>query len=325
MVAVNGQEWYRSNSHQQSGVMASWSFTSPSGHLLTCTYIHPAFDDRRQTSLGGAAACLGQLSFAGSDVGCSSFQTSNESPVSAGARDLDTPQMVDRGAKNAGAQRLERKTRHSKKLTSYEAISKSFHLSPHQSKCSITMSSGDFQDEEKKGFSIKGALKLAALTLFFGGATAFTRKILQTLPPDFLQRWSKLLADQPEDSIKLLDNPKPTIIYDRHGTVIATIVSGGIGTAKEGGDQDTLLQPIEIPTAMWQAIVAHEDRRFFDHEGVDYRGLSRAIVSLGQSGGGSTITQQVGSALRGLIKQTRIIHLHFKDFNKWCPFPHAFI
>ena len=155
------------------------------------------------------------------------------------------------------------------------------------------MSAAAHPEEGARRWSLGHVLRTAALALFFGGAAKFTRRILATLPPDFIARWRKLLADQPEDSAALLDNPQPTIIYDRHGTVIATIVSGGIGTTKEGGDADALLQPIEIPTAMWQAIVAHEDRRFFDHEGVDIRGLSRAIISLGQSGGGSTITQQV--------------------------------
>ena len=57
----------------------------------------------------------------------------------------------------------------------------------------------------------------------------------------------------------------------------------------------------EIPEVMVHAILAIEDRRFFEHSGVDLRGLARAVLRnaaderLGQ--GGSTITQQ-------LIKRT---------------------
>ena len=53
----------------------------------------------------------------------------------------------------------------------------------------------------------------------------------------------------------------------------------------------------EIPAVLVQAILAIEDRRFFDHSGVDVNGLARALLRnagderLGQ--GGSTITQQL--------------------------------
>jgi penicillin-binding protein 1B len=53
----------------------------------------------------------------------------------------------------------------------------------------------------------------------------------------------------------------------------------------------------EIPAVLVQAILAIEDRRFFDHSGVDVRGLARALLRnagderLAQ--GGSTITQQL--------------------------------
>ena len=53
----------------------------------------------------------------------------------------------------------------------------------------------------------------------------------------------------------------------------------------------------EIPPVLVHAILATEDRRFFDHSGVDVRGLARALLRnagderLGQ--GGSTITQQL--------------------------------
>jgi len=53
----------------------------------------------------------------------------------------------------------------------------------------------------------------------------------------------------------------------------------------------------EIPQPMVQAFLAAEDDRFFEHPGVDYRGLTRAAVELIRTGerrqGGSTITMQV--------------------------------
>ena len=54
----------------------------------------------------------------------------------------------------------------------------------------------------------------------------------------------------------------------------------------------------QISNAMKAAVVAVEDRRFFDHDGVDYAGLARALASNAVSGsplegqGASTITMQ---------------------------------
>jgi penicillin-binding protein 1B len=64
----------------------------------------------------------------------------------------------------------------------------------------------------------------------------------------------------------------------------------------KAGKRETLSYD-EIPPALMNAILAIEDRRFFDHPGVDFSGLVRALLRnagderLGQ--GGSTITQQL--------------------------------
>ena len=53
----------------------------------------------------------------------------------------------------------------------------------------------------------------------------------------------------------------------------------------------------DVPEAMKQAFLAAEDDRFFDHPGVDYQGLLRAVYAFASTGekrqGGSTITMQV--------------------------------
>ncbi len=63
------------------------------------------------------------------------------------------------------------------------------------------------------------------------------------------------------------------------------------------GQQQTVTFP-EIPPVMVQAILAIEDRRFFEHNGVDLHGISRAFLnwisnSFKVQQGGSTITQQL--------------------------------
>ena len=64
---------------------------------------------------------------------------------------------------------------------------------------------------------------------------------------------------------------------------------------------ETRRYPVEIarvPTRVKQAFIAIEDNRFYQHHGVDYKGVARAIWLLATTDdkrvpGGSTITQQV--------------------------------
>lgn len=165
----------------------------------------------------------------------------------------------------------------------------------------MTSASADGGSEESTGGIARISrisIRSLAVALFFGGTAAFVRALLGSLPPDFFDRWKRLINDQPLQEPKPVLDPQPgTVIYDCHGVIIATIVAGGYS-----GKRDPLkckkakqapLHPSEIPSTMWQAVVASEDRRFFEHHGIDPRGLARAILSLASSGGGSTITQQV--------------------------------
>ncbi len=65
----------------------------------------------------------------------------------------------------------------------------------------------------------------------------------------------------------------------------------------EFGEERRNLTPIaEIPPVMKNAVLAIEDARFYEHSGVDYKGLARAaLANLGRakSQGASTITMQV--------------------------------
>jgi len=58
----------------------------------------------------------------------------------------------------------------------------------------------------------------------------------------------------------------------------------------------------ELPPALVQALIATEDVRFYEHNGIDFQALMRAIVKRGvlqqkSAGGGSTITQQLAKQL----------------------------
>lgn len=58
----------------------------------------------------------------------------------------------------------------------------------------------------------------------------------------------------------------------------------------------------DISPYMFQALIATEDIRFYDHSGIDIRALGRAVIKRGilgneSAGGGSTITQQLAKQL----------------------------
>ena len=53
----------------------------------------------------------------------------------------------------------------------------------------------------------------------------------------------------------------------------------------------------ELPPHLVQALIATEDERFYNHGGIDFRSLARAVTALGRDGGGSTITQQLAKQM----------------------------
>ncbi|PKH50050.1 penicillin-binding protein [Tenacibaculum sp. Bg11-29] len=59
----------------------------------------------------------------------------------------------------------------------------------------------------------------------------------------------------------------------------------------------TPIQYKDLPKNLIKALVATEDERFYEHSGIDFRGLARAVSKLGTEGGASTITQQLAKNL----------------------------
>lgn len=86
------------------------------------------------------------------------------------------------------------------------------------------------------------------------------------------------------------DAPGITSFYGQDGTLLAEL-------SREHRE----VVPLDrVPPKLIDAFVATEDRRFFSHGGVDYRGTLRALVTNLRAGqvaqGGSTITQQVAKS-----------------------------
>jgi penicillin-binding protein 1A len=77
---------------------------------------------------------------------------------------------------------------------------------------------------------------------------------------------------------------------------LRVISSDGALIGEFGEERRNLLTINEIPAVMKNAVLAIEDARFFEHNGVDYRGMLRAALAnlrQAKSQGASTITMQV--------------------------------
>ena len=97
--------------------------------------------------------------------------------------------------------------------------------------------------------------------------------------------------------IEDLQNP-----INRFATQIYSADGKLIGTWNYNRENRVMVDYTKIAPSLVKALVATEDVRFYDHSGIDFYALGRAVVKrglLGQksAGGGSTITQQLAKQL----------------------------
>lgn len=100
--------------------------------------------------------------------------------------------------------------------------------------------------------------------------------------------YSSVSSGLPDPDIRAArGRDQSTVITDRDGKTLARLFA-------EQNRQDVALE--KMPAHVRQAVIATEDKRFYEHEGVDPLGIARAIavdVAKGEKAqGGSTITQQ---------------------------------
>lgn len=111
-----------------------------------------------------------------------------------------------------------------------------------------------------------------------------------------------LLLFQSEDdlpSVEMLDNPPE---------MLASIIYADDSKTELGRYWQvnrTTVDYKEISPFVTNALIATEDERYMTHSGVDFKGLTRAVVNLGSKGGASTITQQLAKLLFTLQKRER--------------------
>ena len=93
-----------------------------------------------------------------------------------------------------------------------------------------------------------------------------------------------------------------TIIYDKNGDQAGSLT----------GQKGTYVELDAISENLQNAVVATEDRSFYKNSGINYGRFFLAILTLGRSGGGSTITQQL--AKNAFLSQDQTVERKAKEF-----------
>ena len=125
---------------------------------------------------------------------------------------------------------------------------------------------------------IKNLLLLTAAVFLFGSIL-------------FLGMFAWIARDLPDpNSLSFREVAQSTKIYDRTGEHLLYEISGD--------EKRTLVTIDQIPQQVLDATLTAEDRKFYDHSGIDVKGIIRSILvnvtTLNPTGqGASTITQQL--------------------------------
>lgn len=105
--------------------------------------------------------------------------------------------------------------------------------------------------------------------------------------------------------LKSINIAESTKIYDRSGTLLYDIF---------GKQKRTVIKFDEMPQDMKDAVISTEDKNFYHHHGVDFRGIFRAAyntITGKRLEGGSTITQQF--VKNALLSPERTISRKIKE------------
>jgi len=107
---------------------------------------------------------------------------------------------------------------------------------------------------------------------------------------DVIDFYNRALTELPDhNKLKGLKLPGASVVLDRKGERFAEVF--------EENQRRVWVVLTDIPEQVQKAFLAAEDKRFYEHHGIDERGIIRAFISnlahSGRPAGGSTITQQL--------------------------------
>jgi penicillin-binding protein 1A len=118
-----------------------------------------------------------------------------------------------------------------------------------------------------------------------------------------------LFGEMPD--IKDLENPKSaqsSVVYAADGEILGTYFL----------ENRTNIKHEQIAQCVYDALIATEDIRFYDHSGIDPKGTARAVIRMGRDGGASTITQQLAKNLFSIYEKPKMkITRLMQKFKEW--------
>jgi len=112
-------------------------------------------------------------------------------------------------------------------------------------------------------------------------------------------------------SLKELENPSimlASVVYAEDGTMM--------GKYYKDKSNRSNVEYKDISKNAIDALLATEDKRFYEHSGIDGWGVARAIVKLGTDGGGSTITQQLAKYMLGQGSKNKFLRM-IEKLKEW--------
>ena len=115
-------------------------------------------------------------------------------------------------------------------------------------------------------------------------------------------------------SVKVLSVPQPNEVTTAQTTIL--YYDDGVTELGRLGEANRVSVPIdEVPLLTQRAVLAAEDRQFYEHDGFSIRGIARALYTnltgASGAGGGSTITQQY--AKNAYLTQERSFTRKYKE------------
>ncbi len=147
----------------------------------------------------------------------------------------------------------------------------------------------DKKSKEKKAVTRKMHPIMKVLLLIIAVCMGIIMIILTTLTVSAYKEDLSILAEP---------LPKSLTIMDKDGEIVSELSSSKF----------TYVSLSEMPEILISAIVGVEDKRYYDHSGIDIKGIGRSVWrNLGAGsivGGGSTITQQLAKNLFLTSEQT---------------------
>jgi penicillin-binding protein 1A len=115
-------------------------------------------------------------------------------------------------------------------------------------------------------------------------------------------------------SFEDLENPESLLASE-------VVSSDGVVLGKYFKENRTFVNYNEISPNMIHALISTEDVRFYNHSGIDLRGLVRVVKGIltadSNSGGGSTISQQLAKMLFPRENLDSKVELIFRKFKEW--------